>query len=167
MSLEGDIEPDKVEKYEKKKALIHEEITTLKEEVATIQDKRKHTAHYVSMAELPEAERINTLSSESRHFIDTIKMIAYRAETAMAHVLKETMSRQDDARSLLRALYNTDADLLPDHEKGTLTIKLQHLANRTSDDAIRHLCGELNATETVFPGTDLRLFYELVSSKNP
>jgi len=39
-------------------------------------------------------------------------MIAYRAETAMAQVLKEKMSRNDDARSLLRAIYRTEADLL-------------------------------------------------------
>ncbi|MGH8644625.1 MAG: hypothetical protein ACREX4_09290 [Gammaproteobacteria bacterium] len=29
-----------------------------------------------------------------------------------------------------------------------------------------HLCTELNTTETFFPGTDLRLTYELVSSQN-
>jgi hypothetical protein len=30
--------------------------------------------------------------------------------------------------------------------------------------AVRHLCNELNATETLFPGTDLKLVYELGSS---
>ena len=61
----------------------------------------------------------------------------------------------------------TEADLLPDHEKGILTVRLHHLANRSSDDAIRHLCDELNATGTIFPGTNLRMFYELISSKYP
>jgi hypothetical protein len=32
------------------------------------------------------------------------------------------MSRDDDVRSLLRAIYRTEADLLPDEGKGTLTV---------------------------------------------
>ena len=167
VSLEGEIDPEKVGDYQKKKADLYEEIKNLKEEVANTKEKRKDTARHISVSALPEDDRFRALSTESRHLIDTIKMIAYRAETAMAQLLKETMSRDDDARTLLRAIYRTEADLLPDHEKGMLTIRLHHLANRTSDDAIHYLCDELNATETIFPGTNLRLFYELVSSKNP
>jgi len=76
------------------------------------------------------------------------------------------MTRHDDARSLLRAIYNTEVDMVPDMEAKTLTIRLHPLANNSSDQAVRHLCEELNRTETVFPGTKLRLIYELVSSQN-
>jgi hypothetical protein len=48
----------------------------------------------------------------------------------------------------------------------TLTIRLHPLANTSSDLAVRNLCAELNTTETQFPGTELRLIYDLVSSKN-
>jgi len=37
------------------------------------------------------------------------------------------------------------------------------LANHSSSESIRYLCNELNATETIFPGTNLRLIYKLVS----
>ena len=93
-------------------------------------------------------------------------MIAYRAETAMVQLLRQNMMRHDDARSLLRAAYNAEVDIAPDPQAKTLTIRLHPLANRSSDDAINHLCAELNATETLFPGTDLRLIYELVSAQN-
>src|SRR3974377_535085 len=46
------------------------------------------------------------------------------------------------------------------------TIRLHPLPNTSSDLAVRHLCAELNTTETLFPGTELRLIYDLVSSKN-
>src|ERR1700692_4844077 len=36
----------------------------------------------------------------------------------------------------------------------------------SSDHAVSHLCAEINATETLFPGTELRLIYELVASQN-
>ena len=59
--------------------------------------------------------------------------------------------RNDDARSLLRARYTNEADLTPDHDARTLAVRLHHLANHSSDDAIRYICRELTATETIFP----------------
>ncbi|MBM9514836.1 putative transposase [Desulfogranum marinum] len=100
---------------------------------------------------------------KTKYFLDTIKMIAYRAETAMANIIRKTMPRQDDARSLLRSLYNTDADILPDGEKQELVVRLHQPANRCSADTIANLCQELNATCTKFPGTDLKLVYKMVS----
>jgi hypothetical protein len=94
-------------------------------------------------------------------------MVAYRAETAMANVLREVISRPDEARTLLRALYSTDADLIPDHSQQTLTIALHHLANPCSNAAIQKLCDELNETETVFPRSNLQLVFKLGSAQNP
>ncbi|MCL7486862.1 MAG: hypothetical protein M8357_01635, partial [Desulfobulbaceae bacterium] len=98
-----------------------------------------------------------------KYFIDTIKMIAYRAETAMANILRRSMCHQDEARSLLRSLYATEADLLPDYARGSLTVRLHQPANKCSAEAIKKLCRELNETRVKFPGTELRLVYELVS----
>ena len=82
----------------------------------------------------------------------------------MATIVREKMSRHNDARSLLRAVYTSEADLLPDKNAGTLTVRLHQLANRMSGETLRrHLCEELNGTMTMFPGTNLRLVYELVS----
>lgn len=44
---------------------------------------------------------------------------------------------------------------------GILMVRLHHSANHAHDEVIRHLCAELNATATEFPGTNLRLVYEL------
>jgi hypothetical protein len=84
----------------------------------------------------------------------------------MAQIVRQTMSRHDDARSLLRGVYSTEVDLIPDQEAKTLTVRLHPLANTSSDQALKHLCAELNATETRFPGTELRLIYELVSAQS-
>jgi len=54
-------------------------------------------------------------------------------------------------------------DLIPDEADGTLTVRLHHLTNRASDEAARILAEHLNLTETVYPGTNLRLVYKLVS----
>ena len=79
----------------------------------------------------------------------------------MANVLRDTMSHTDEARRLLQAVYTAEADIIPDKDQKTLTIRLHHFANRSTDVALQHLCDTLNDTETIFPGTDLRLIYQL------
>ena len=77
------------------------------------------------------------------------------------------MAREDDARSFVRSLYQTSVDIIPDTEKGLLTIRLHQMATPSADAVARKLCVTLNETETVFPGTNLRLFYEMVSFSDP
>ncbi len=95
--------------------------------------------------------------------MDTIRMIAYRAETAMAIILRKDLTRAQDARALAREIFSTEADIIPNEAEKTLTIRLHHMANRLSDKAVRHLAENLNATETLYPGTDLRMIFKLVS----
>jgi prepilin-type processing-associated H-X9-DG protein len=163
LMLNDTIEPDRVEAYQQKKAELQEEIAVLEKTVEEQKACRKQTPRHVTMGDLPKEERFRRLGTVGKYFIDTIKMIAYRAETAMAGIVREKMSRHDDARSLLRAIYATEADIVPDEAAGTLTVRLHQLANRSSGVTAQHLCDELNATMTRFPGNNMRLIYELVS----
>jgi hypothetical protein len=167
MTLDETIEPKHVEPFVRRKAALQDEIDALQCQLDTLKAKRKETAHHIPIDELPEEARFRQLGTRSKQFIDTIKMIAYRAETAMANSLREHLKRPDESRRLLRALYNTEADLLPDPEEGTLTVRLHHSANAATDQAIEKLCEELNATETIFPRTNLRLVMKLGSEQIP
>ena len=164
VNLDGEIEPAKVEAFAQRKSDLQESITQLQKEVDELKAQRKSTKRHITYNELPEEARFDRLSTQSKHLVDTIKMIAYRAETAMAHIVRQQMARHDDARSLLRGIYSTEVDIVPDQQTKTLTIRLHPLANTSSDEAIKHLCAEINSTETLFPGTDLRLIYEVVSA---
>ena len=164
MTLEEPIEPKHVEPFLRRKAALQEEIETLQHDLHTLKIKRKETPHHITVVELPEEARFRQLSTQSKQLVDTIKMVAYRAETAMANSLREHLKRPDEARRLLRALYTTEADLLPDPDAGTLTVRLHHSANAATDRVIEKLCEELNATQTLFPRTNLRLVLKLGSS---
>ena len=76
--------------------------------------------------------------------------------------MRETLARQDDARSLLRDLFRSQADLSVDTKAGVLTIGVHPMANPRSNRAIEHLLAELNAAEMIYPGTNLKLAYTLV-----
>jgi len=164
MHLPGDLDPRQVETVEHHKAQLQEAIEQRQNKIEELKAKRKTTSRRVEMKDLPEADRFNRLCTEKKHFVDTIKLIAYRAETGMAQIARDVMSRVDDARSLMRQIYCTEADLIPDQQNKTLTVRLHPLTSQAHDIVVRHLCAELNATETNFPGTDLRLIYDLVGS---
>lgn len=153
----------KMEARIQKSADLLTEVTALEEELTKLKQQRAAIDKHIQLSDLPEGQRLMGLSVGTKQLLDTIKMVAYRAETAMAHTLREKMSRSDDARSLLKAIYTNDVDLIPDHGSGTLQVRLHSLANRSSDAAVTHLCQELNDTETQFPGTELRMVFELVS----
>ncbi len=158
-----EISPGKIEAYQQKKSELHEEIINLELLAAELKACRKKTPKHITMGELPEEERFRRLSTKGKYLIDTIKMIAYRAETSMVSSARELMSRVEDARSLVQAIYKTEVDLIPNEQDGTLKVRLHQLANKSSGKIIQHLCKELNDTRTQFPGTNLQLIYEQVS----
>ena len=125
---------------------------------------RKVTDQHMRAGELSEPEKLQALPEPLRQMMQTLRMLAYRAETCMAAALAPELDNPATARSLLKALFQSEASLLPDPAAGTLTVRLPHQASRAQDVALAPLLEELNRTRTVFPGTQLRLVYELPSS---
>ena len=150
--------------FEQEKGQQLEAIRLQENQIEELKKTRKETSHYLAMKDLPEGDRFAQLKASRKHFVDTIKLIAYRAETALVLVAREKLGRSDDGRSLVREVLSSAADLHPDPEKKTLTVQIHRLASRGHDEALRHLCDELTATETLYPGTDLRLVFQPVGA---
>lgn len=111
-------------------------------------------------AVVDEAE-IVTLAPEAKHLTDTIKMVAYRAETALVRCLAPRDAKtEDEGRALIRDMLMSHADILPQPEHHRLLVRLHALANPRSNDALATLCPLLNALEPHYPGTQLKLVYE-------
>ncbi len=161
LNIEQTIEPALMESFTQKKAALKEAVDALQAQLIELKANRKATDRHIAVKDLPEDQRFTQLSTHSKHFVDAIKMVAYRAETAMANFLRESLTRADEARKLLRSIYATEADLLPDYQNKTLTVRLHHLAQHRSDQSVALLCTELNQTETVFPRTQLRMIFEI------
>ena len=110
---------------------------------------------------MPEEHKFERLAPSRRRLTDTVKLLAYRAETALATIVAEKLSRTDEARPLIRDLLRSDADIQPNDEAGVLELRLHTLANPRSNRAVQHLLDHLNAAEFTYPGTKLRLVYSL------
>src|SRR5260221_12956281 len=153
-----------VTEYQLQQGQRKELIENLQKELDVLILQRPKTETHVLVKDLPEEFRFTRLLPERKYFLDTIKMISYRAEVSMASIVREKLARSDDAHAFLRQIFDTEVDLDPDATQQTQTVRLHHLTQRAHDDVIRHLSEALNATETQFPGTHLKLIYKLGSS---
>ncbi len=160
------IEAEQMEPFIQKKASLKEKIDELQIMLATIKATRKETVRHIKVQNLPEEDRFRKLCTYGKQFMDTIKMVAYRSEIAMANCLHSILPRPEEASALLQTLYKSEADLIPDYPQQTLTVCLHHGARHNSDRALHALCEELNATETIFPRTQLRMIFKLGSGQN-
>ena len=118
------------------------------------------------MGRLSGGRKVRTSGSKSKRLTDTVKLVAYRAETAMSNLLRDSLRRADDSRSLVRDLFRSDADLIPHSDTNVLEVRIHTLANPRSNRAIQHLLDHLNAAESTYPGTEFRLSYTLGEPEN-
>ena len=140
------------------------EIEQYQTEIEKIKEQRKVVPYKIQFSELPENEKFDRVINQRKHFLDTVKLITYRAETALSNTIKQYMSHEDESRLLLKQVYKTDANLKVDKQKQQLVVEIHRLAHWKDDRILEKLCEKMNLTETMFPDTNLVIFYKLVSA---
>ena len=146
-----------------KQAEARETIKAYQDDINEKLMERKQIPYYLALKDMPEENRYNKLKTESKLFINTIKMIAYRAETAVGNIIAPFYARgEDEMRMLVKDIIKSDADLIPDYTNNTLTVVLHTLSTPRANRAAEELCDILNATETVYPATELKLIYKTI-----
>jgi hypothetical protein len=148
--------------WEQRKTELVEVIEQLEHELEEMKQQRKAIPHHLNWEELPTEDKFERLAPSRKRLMDTVKLIAYRAETALMKIVREALAREDDARSLIRDLFRSEADLSPDPKAGELRVAVHSMANPRSNRALEHLLSELNAASVSYPGTTLKLVYRLV-----
>jgi transposase-like protein len=58
--------------------------------------------------------------------------------TGRSQLAREKIKRLDDARSLIRQLFRTEIDLIPDQQNKTLTVRLHPMTTQNQDEIVRH-----------------------------
>lgn len=166
LSLRGkELTGKRAQNYMTKAEELCEKIEQNATQLEQLKSQRRETSKHITVDELPEEDQFMKLATRSKHFMDTLKIIAYRAETAMAQIVRDHLGKhhEDEARAYVRDLYTTEANLTPDQEAGTLTVEVHGLSTPKANEILKHLCAELSATETSYPDTDLKLIFKPVS----
>jgi hypothetical protein len=162
LTLHPETDIKDVPKWEQRKTELVEVIEQLEHELEEMKQQRKAIPHHLNWEELPTEDKFERLAPSRKRLMDTVKLIAYRAETALMKIVREALAREDDARSLIRDLFRSEADLSPDPKAGELRVAVHSMANPRSNRALEHLLSELNAASVSYPGTTLKLVYRLV-----
>jgi len=144
-----------------KQLLLSKEIELFEAKEKDIISQRAQHPYKISIGEMPENIRYNKLKTESKHLQNIIKIICYRAETAIANLLSCYYRKSsDEIRALVKSIIFAKADLYPNYQTNTLTVRLNSLATPRDNLAVREICQTINDYEAIFPGTKLKLIYK-------
>ena len=157
-------DPPSLARHEEKKGAALSALQVTQTRLDELKARRKATPKHVELKDLPPEQRVAQLRGGRKHFIDTIKLIAYRAETALVQLARETLRRHDDARSFVRGLFSSSVNLRPDPARNELRVEIHGQSNPIHDATLEAMCHELNETEVLYPGTNLRLLYRPIRS---
>jgi DNA-binding CsgD family transcriptional regulator len=144
------------------KASIYEtgrELAKAEEELARLLELRGGVAKRVPLKEAVDDPPMR-LEFERKVFTDAMKMMAYRAETALVNaVTPEYRRARHEARKLVQEALHASGDL--EVKDRGVTVRLEPLSSPHRTRALRKLCTILSDKNAVYPGTKLRLRYEL------
>jgi len=105
-------------------------------------------------------EPVVKLAPERKHLTNLIKMVAYQAESDLFRMLAPHYRRvNEEGRTLIQSALASAADIEVTDRKLRLTLAPMSSAHKTR--AIAALCQELNKSDSVFPGSDLRVRYAI------
>ena len=147
-----------------KKAGLLEAVGQYEKELADLKAKLKETPRHIEWKALPETEKFNRLLPGRKRLLDAVRMIAYRAETAMVPLLVSDTLTASETRTVLQNLFVADADIIPDTEHARLVVRVHGSACPVTDHHLERLFAFLNQTATLYPGTTLTLVYELLGA---
>lgn len=139
------------------KSKLGQAIRTVRKRIATLEAKRALMPRRVPVEDVT-AGKVIKLAPERKHLTNLIKMVAYQAESDLVHLVAPHYRRvEDEGRTLIQNALASAADL--EVAERELRVVLAPLSSPHRTRAITALCEELDATETVFPGSRLRVRY--------
>ena len=153
-------------KWLAKKGELMLEIENMEKELKNVKSRKKDTKHYIKWDELSETDKFMKLPSSRRKLINTIAMIAYRAETAMASLMSNLSHISlSKARAIIQNLFLMTADIIPDTKNKRLQVVLHGSATKADNEKIKTLLDYINQSETIVPDTDLRIEFNIIKTE--
>lgn len=144
-----------------KKANLLEEIQNYENDLGKIKVEIKETPHRIAWENMKEEDKFQLLVPGRKQLLDTVKMISYRAETVMAGMLLGPTIDTPAARQLLQDLFVAEADIIPDNVNNQLRVKVHAGSRPAVNKSLQELFKKLNESETIYPGTSMKLVYEI------
>lgn len=112
----------------------------------------------VPLADARRGQQVIKLSTERKHLTNVLKMVAYQIESDLVELVRPEYKRvEDEGRTFIQTALQDTADIEP--AENQLRIALAPLSSPHRSRVLEALCQALNKTNTLFPGTQLRMCY--------
>lgn len=131
------------------------------ERVVALEAKRAKVPRRTAVGEVVSGDVVK-LAPERKLLTNLLKMVAYQAETELVRLVAAHYKRvEDEGRTLIQSALGSAADLeVTDTE---LRVRLAPLSSAHRTRAIAALCQELDRCAIRFPGSRLRIRYEVAA----
>jgi hypothetical protein len=158
------LENNQIDKIMEENAQLTEKIADYTDNINDLLSKRKGVPSRIKVKDLPNDKKYNKLIEESKKLKNIILMLVFRSESALYSLLpKIYKNAKKDGRQILKEIFTSCADLIPDYQNQILYVRLHTLTTPRANAAAKYLCEFLNDTNTTFPMTNLKLIYEMVA----
>jgi len=138
---------DQLEKDMAKVANLMEQIEAFSKDIEIKKKQRAQVPSRISISQMAEYQKFNRLKQESKKFKN-------------AKFYKQS---KKDGRAILREIFSSDADMLPDLKNNTLTITLHPLSTPRANEVVKKMCELLNQTQTIYPCTNMKMVFKSVA----
>ena len=133
------------------------------ERIKKLKVRRASLPARVPLVDARKGQELVKLSTERKHLTNILKMIAYQMESDLVELVRPHYKRvEDEGRTLIQSALQDMADLEPTVDQ--LRITLAPLSSPHRSRVLVALCDLLNKTNTLFPGTPLRMRYSVAPS---
>lgn len=136
---------------------LDKQLRAARKHLGKLKDKRRNVPARVEIRDLSERAVVK-LATDRKHLTDIIKMLAYQAESDLLNLLRPHYLRaEQEGRTLLHEIFAAPGDIKVTESE--LQITLAPLSSPHRTRAAQALCELLDQSDTVFPGSRLRLHF--------
>ncbi len=126
---------------------------------ARLEAQRAKTPRRIPVGQVSDGKVIK-LATERKHLTNLLKMVAYQAESDLVRwVMPHYRRTEDEGRTLVQTALAATGDIQVRADE--IRLQLYPLSSPHRTRALAALCDQINQTQTTFPGSPLRLHFEV------
>jgi transposase len=152
-----------VVRFEIAEEIIRKKIDKITDRIKKLKVRCESLPARVPLADARKGQEAVKLSTERKHLTNVLKMVAYQIESDLVELIRPEYKRvEDEGRTFIQTVLQDTADIEPTVDQ--LRITLAPLSSPHRSRVLETLCDVLNKTNTLFPGTQLRMRYSVTPS---
>ena len=152
-----------VVRFEIAEEIIRQKINKTTDRIKKLKVRCESLPARVPLADARKGQEAVKLSTERKHLTNVLKMVAYQIESDLVELIRPEYKRmEDEGRTFIQTVLQDTADIEPTIDQ--LRITLAPLSSPHRSRVLETLCDVLNKTNTLFPGTQLRMRYSVTPS---